>query len=141
MKLIKAAVLAGAAGGAAEIAWVGAYSSVSSTSGLEVARAVTSTIMPAAGALAIAPWLGIAIHMGLSLALGLLLAKLLLGFVRGAIMTGALAALACVWALNFLLVLPVVNPALVALMPLAVTLASKLLFGAALGWTLKRCAA
>lgn len=141
MKLIKAAVLAGAAGGAAEIAWVGAYSSVSATRGLEVAGAVTSTIMPAAGGLAAAPWLGIVIHMVLSVALGLLLAKLLLGFIRGAIVTGALAALACVWALNFLVVLPVLNPAFLTLMPLAVTLASKLLFGAALGWTLKRCAA
>lgn len=137
----KAALLAGAAGGTAEILWIAVYSSVSSTSALEVAREVTTTVLPAAADLAAAPLIGIAIHMVLSLALGLILAKMLLGIARSSLMTGALGALACVWALNFLVVLPVVNPGFVTLMPFAVTLASKLLFGAAFGWTLRRCPA
>jgi hypothetical protein len=74
--------------------------------------------------------------MVLSLGLGLILAKMLLGLARGSLMMAALGALAGIWALNFLVVLPAVNPAFVALMPFAVTLSSKLLFGAALGWTL-----
>ena len=138
---IKAALLAGTAGGSAEILWIAAYTRVTQTSGIDVAREVTATLFPAAAELATAPLLGIAIHMGLSLVLGLVLAKMLLGFARGSLMSAALAALACVWALNFLVVLPVANPAFVMLMPLAVTLASKLLFGAALGWTLRRCSA
>jgi hypothetical protein len=135
----RTALLAGTAGGAAEVLWIAAYSSGTQTRSLDVAREVTASLFPAAAELAAAPLLGIAIHMLLSLALGLVLAKLLLGWARGWLVTGAIAALACVWALNFLVVLPAVNPAFVTLMPLAVTLASKLLFGAALGWTLRRC--
>lgn len=137
MVRLKTALLAGAAGGVAEIAWVAAYSSVSPTEGLEVARAVTGTIAPAAAGLGAAPILGVAIHMVLAVALGLILAKVLLGLARGSLMVGALAALAAVWALNFLVVLPLVNPAFVTLMPFAVTLASKLLFGAAFAGTLR----
>jgi hypothetical protein len=137
-RFLEPALLAGAAGGTAEILWVAAYGSVSSTSGLEVARQVTATVLPGTAELAAAPLIGIAIHMLLSLALGLILAKMLLGFARGLWMKAALGVLACIWAVNFLVVLPALNPAFVTLMPLAVTLSSKLLFGAALGWTLQR---
>jgi hypothetical protein len=41
----------------------------------------------------------------------------------------AAAALAAVWAVNFLLILPSVNPAFTALLPPAATFVSKLLFG------------
>ena len=137
-RFLECALFGGAAGGTAEILWIAAYGSASPASALEVARGVTATVLPAAAELAAAPLIGIAIHMVLSLALGLILAKMLLGLARGSLMTGALGALACVWALNFLVVLPLVNPAFVTLMPFSVTLASKLLFGAALGWTLQR---
>lgn len=137
MQPIKAALLAGTAGGLAEIVWVAAYSSVSPTDGLEVARAVTATLLPAAAGLGAAPSIGVAIHMLLAVALGLILAKILLGLARGSVMVGALAALAAVWGLNFLVVLPLVNPAFVTLLPFAVTLASKLFFGAAFAGTLR----
>jgi len=42
-----------------------------------------------------------------------------------------LAALAGVWAFNFLVVLPIVSPAFVHIVPYAVSLTSKLLFGVA----------
>jgi hypothetical protein len=48
------------------------------------------------------------------------------------------ATLATIWAVNFLAVLPQINPAFVALMPSAVTLAGKVLFGATLAWVLQR---
>jgi hypothetical protein len=139
MKARNAALLAGVAGGAAEILWVAAYGLVSPASAPEVARQVTATVFPAASSLPAAPLLGIAIHMVLSLGLGLVLAKVLLGLARGALMSAALGAAAGIWALNFLVILPAVNPAFVTLLPLAVTLGSKLLFGAALGGTLKAC--
>ena len=138
---LKAALLAGAAGGSAEMLWIAAYGTLARTDALGVAREVTATVFPGAAGLAAAPLIGIAIHMLLSLALGLILAKMLLGFGRSSLMAAAVGALGCVWALNFLVVLPLVNPAFVTLMPFAVTLASKLLFGAAFGWTLKRCPA
>jgi len=42
-----------------------------------------------------------------------------------------LVALAAVWAVNFFVVLPVVSPAFIDIVPYAVSLMSKLLFGAA----------
>ena len=48
------------------------------------------------------------------------------------IFLAALAALAAVWAFNFLLLLPLINPAFVSLLPHPVTLVSKLLFGVAM---------
>ncbi len=139
---IEIALLAGFVGGAAEIAWVAFYSSVSDTSGAAVARAVAASVLPAAAELPMAPLLGIAIHMALSVALGLALAKILLGclvprYGNGALMPAALGALACIWALNFFIVLPMLNAAFLTLMPLAATLASKLLFGAAMAWVLQ----
>ncbi|HEX6268274.1 MAG TPA: hypothetical protein VFZ81_15420, partial [Burkholderiales bacterium] len=118
-----------------------AYSAAAPASGIEVARQVAATALPATAGLALAPVIGVAVHMALSIALGLALAKLLLGWLlsrhgRGALMAAALAALAAVWTVNFFVVLPLVNPAFVTLLPLAVTLASKLLFGMAMGWTL-----
>ena len=46
--------------------------------------------------------------------------------------------LAGIWALNFLLVLPVLNPRFVTLMPYAATLASKALFGLTMAAVLAR---
>jgi hypothetical protein len=136
-------LFAGLAGGSAEIAWVAAYASLAPASGFEVARGVTQTLVPGAGELGWAVMAGIAIHMALSMALAWLLAKPLLQgvarrFGEGALLPAALAALAAVWAINFLVVLPVLNPAFVELLPVPVSLASKLLFGAALASVLRR---
>jgi hypothetical protein len=129
MNRTTAAVLAGAAGGAAEILWI---AGVAPDAAADVAREVAATFSTGAGALA-----GVAIHMVLSVALGLAAAKLLLGLAPQARMVAAVSLLALVWALNFLVVLPLVNPAFVTLLPLGVTFGSKLLFGAVLGGTLQ----
>jgi hypothetical protein len=42
-----------------------------------------------------------------------------------------LPILACVWAINFFVVLPLISPAFVTLVPYPVSLVSKLLFGVA----------
>lgn len=125
------AVAAGAAGGAAEIFWIAAAAPAHAG---DVAQAIAATFYPGLQA---AGLIGVAIHMLLSVVLGLVLAKILLKVARGSLVTAAMAALAAVWVLNFLVVLPLVNPAFVTLLPFAVTLASKLLFGAAFGWTLR----
>lgn len=134
-RVVIAALFAGLCGGLAEIAWIALYSSATSTNGIEVARQVTVSFWPTAGEWTFAPVLGIAIHMALALALASALVPLLLRFAAqypgpGAVMAGATAALALVWAVNFFLVLPVLNPAFVTLMPYGATLTSKLLFGA-----------
>ena len=48
------------------------------------------------------------------------------------------AVLSAVWVFNFFVLLPVLNPGFAGLMPYGVTLASKLLFGVAMGWVLYR---
>jgi hypothetical protein len=138
---VAAAVSAGAAGGTAEMLWVAAYSAAAPASGLEVARQVAATVLPATAGLSSAPLIGVLIHMALSIALGLALAKLLLGRLAprhgcGALIAAALGTLAAVWAINFFVILPLLNPAFVTLLPFAVTLASKLLFGLAMGMAL-----
>jgi hypothetical protein len=139
---VAAAVWAGAAGGTAELLWVAAYSAATPASGIEVARQVAATALPATAGLASAPVIGVAVHMALSIALGVAVAKLLLGLLvptrhgGSALLAGALAVLAAVWAVNFFVILPLVNPAFVTLLPFAVTLVSKLLFGLAMGLAL-----
>lgn len=131
-------LLAGLAGGAAEVAWVGLYSNVMETGGMIVAQQVTASVVPAAAALPSAPLLGIAIHMLLSVALGLAFAATIWRLAAprlgsAAFMATAAGALALVWAFNFFVVLPVLNPAFVTLMPYGITLTSKVLFGIAMG--------
>lgn len=126
--------LAGFAGGLAEIVWVSLYGTVTGTPVAPVARGVVVSLFPALGAL---PWsiaLGILIHMVLAIGLGMGLALVFRfasrGFRIGESVFGlTLLALAGVWAVNFLIVLPHLNPAFVHILPYAVTLLSKLLFG------------
>lgn len=135
----KLILLAGLAGGAAEVLWVALYSGVTGTSAMAVARQVAASVWPAAADWASAPVLGIAIHMALALALAAAFVPFLLCFAArhpgpGTIMAGATAVLVLVWAVNFFLILPVLNPAFVTLMPYGTTLTSKLLFGATIAW-------
>jgi len=146
MQTIQSGIVAGAAGGAAEIAWVSLYAQATGANVVSVARSVTT----AAGVIAAMPdgagvvAAGIAIHMALAAGLGVALA---LAWRMLAPRLGAgtspyafvLAALATVWAVNFFLVLPVIGSDFVTLMPYPVTLASKLLFGVAAAEVLRRC--
>ena len=140
-------IIAGAAGGLAEIAWVTLYADATGGNASILARGVTS----AAGVGALLPEspviLGVAVHMMLAVTLGVALAyawrKLR---TRRFAATGPypfmLAALAGVWATNFFIILPIVSPAFVHVVPYAVSLTSKLLFGltaaAALRWQTDR---
>lgn len=141
-KLIGVALLAGLCGGLAEMGWIALYSSASSTSAVGVAREITATVFSTAAYAPWAPLAGIGIHLALSVVLGLAFLLALLGFSRTAptgpaVWISAVVALTGIWAVNFLWVLPALNPAFVTLMPYAVTLASKVLFAIAMAGVLQ----
>ncbi len=143
-RVIERGILAGAAGGLAEIIWVSIYSTVSGASAASVAYGVTT----AAGLTALFPSapaaVGIAIHMTLAVLLGVALACLWQGtagrFSLQGRFAGVLALLAAVWAVNFFVVLPAISPDFVHMVPYAVSLTSKLLFGLAAAETLRSSA-
>lgn len=146
-EVLRRGLIAGTAGGLAEIAWVTLYAGATGGDAAVLARGVTS----AAGLSALLPahpiGLGITVHMVLAMTLGLALA------VAGETLQRrrddslnpypfTLAVLGAVWAINFFVVLPVVSPAFVHLVPYAVSLTSKLLFGVAAAAALStHCAA
>jgi hypothetical protein len=115
-------LLAGAAGGLAEILWVMIYSAFTPVSAAVVAREVTASFFPALAAGSYGMWFGIGIHMALALLLGYAFAYLVWAL-----------TLAAVWTVNFFVVLPSLNPAFITLMPYSVTFASKMLFAVAMG--------
>ena len=139
--LLQPMLLAGIAGGLAELVWIMLYSSFTQASGSEVARQVAVTLFPALAQAPFAVALGVAIHFALSLALAAAFVWIVWRpFIRkrgvAATFAGAAVALAVIWAANFLVVLPHLNPDFVALMPYYATLFSKLLFGVAMAWAL-----
>jgi hypothetical protein len=139
---LQRAVLAGLFGGLAEALWVGWYASFSPLSGGEVARQITVSVIPAAADSPLAAVFGISIHFLLSVLLGLSFAWLIWRpFLRkrGVVGTllGSVAVLALVWLGNFFVVLPFLNPSFIVLMPYGVTLASKIMFGIAMGLVLQ----
>lgn len=134
--------IAGLAGGGIEIAWIATYMRLSGGGAAEVARGVTDTVLPNLVAPTAAVSLGIAIHMGLAIMLGIMVAVLvrsLLPRMSPALLEplAVVAILVLVWAINFFVVLPIINPAFVALVPYTASLVSKVLFGAAAGLALK----
>jgi len=81
-------------------------------------------------------------HLALSLALGLgfaLMLRLIFATRPAAqtIWAAALLTLAGIWAVNFLLILPAINPAFVTLMPYGAALISKILFAIAMAGVLQ----
>lgn len=129
-RVLTIGVLAGLAGGAAEIAWISLYAALTGSDAAAVARGVTDTVGIGTASPAAA---GVAIHMALAAMLGLVVAAAiaptrLRGVTLYAVLTGVLAA---VWAVNFLIVLPFVNPAFVGIVPMVVSFVSKLAFGVA----------
>ena len=131
--------LAGLAGGLAEVAWIWTYAAATNSDAALVARGVTDTVGFGQTA---APGLnGVAIHMGLAAVLGVGVALAIRSVavdLRGVRLYAAItAALAVVWAVNFLFVLPLINPQFVDLIPYAVSFISKVLFGLAAAATLQ----
>lgn len=128
--------LGGIAGGLTEMAWVSAYGAAKGLPLLPIARGIVESVIPQAAASAWAPALGIAIHLLLAVMLGIGLALMIRKVANTwlgsqAEFGVAVTALLAVWAVNFLIVLPNLNPAFVGLLPYSVTLISKLLFGLA----------
>lgn len=133
---LRPGALAGLAGGAAEVAWVLLYSGLGNTDGTAVARGITATFSSAAGASSVSASLGVAIHMGIAIVLGMAVAvaaRALLPHSRSALLEPCfvVASLVGVWAFNFHVLLPLINPEFVHLLPLAASLASKVIFGVA----------
>ena len=128
-KILKTGLLIGLVGGAAEVAVVYAYAAVTGADAAAVAGGVAASFGISPGVVT-----GVAIHMLLAAGLGAGLYAVMRALPAGARSFGAapfmLGSLAAVWAINFFVVLPVVNPLFVHLLPYGITLASKLAFGA-----------
>jgi hypothetical protein len=134
--VVRRGVIAGAAGGVAEIVWIVLYAFATGSSAANVAQAVTAAagmngVLPAAPA-----FLGVLVHMTLAVLLGIALAGLWqmlcdARFSQTGMALSVVASLAGIWAVNFFVVLPLVSPSFVHLLPYPVTLISKILFGAA----------
>lgn len=141
---IKRAVVAGAAGGAAEIVWVSLYAALTGGDAALIARGVTTAVGVNALLPDTAVSMGVAVHMVLAVLLGVPVVMLWQAFGKRLGLAGGyaavLAALACVWAINFFVLLPLVSPPFITMLPYAVSLTSKLLFGLAAAETLRRFA-
>lgn len=144
LEVARLGAIAGAAGGLAEIAWITCYAATTGGNAAMLARGVTT----AAGVTALLPSVsvtfGVVIHMALAVMLGVVLA-----YVWRVLSAGSRAestnpypftlfALASIWVINFFVVLPIVSPAFIHLVPYAVSLTSKLLFGLAAAEVLRR---
>lgn len=134
-------LLAGLAGGIIEVLWVMAWSAVTPLQATAVAHEVTRTVLPGMAETSSATEIGLIIHLAISLALGVIFVwafgKRLARYYGGAgILAGSVTLLILIWTINFMVVLPALNPGFVALMPSAVTLGSKILFGLAMATVL-----
>jgi hypothetical protein len=132
--MLRLGVTAGLAGGAAEIAWVAIYGAITGTPVGAVARGVTTALLPDLADVRFIGAIGIALHMLLAVVLGIaVVAAFRAPLLRrvGAWPQSMLVVLAlgAVWSFNFLVVLPRLDPDFLVLLPMVVTLASKLLFG------------
>jgi hypothetical protein len=121
-------------GGAIEVGWIALYQYVAGHESAAVARGVTQSLIPNLATAPAAIPLGVAIHMGLAVLLGLTVAifvRKLLPRIVGTAMEPAVVVgmLIGVWAVNFFVILPMINPAFVTLVPYGVSLVSKVLFG------------
>lgn len=140
-RTISTGIAAGLAGGAAEVAWIALYASLSGADAAAVASGVTITLFPALAANSATVSLGIALHMGIAVLLGAVIAVALrtgIPRIAGTIVEplAVIGLLVAIWAMNFLVVLPVVSPEFVELVPLGVALTSKVLFGTAAAFVL-----
>ena len=142
INLVRTGVFAGLSGGVAEIVWIALYKNIAGGNAASVAQGVTETLFPNIQSTAIAVPLGIFIHMSIAVALGMAIAILVRSWlpqtearlIEPVVVIGLLSA---IWAVNFYLILPAVNPAFVTLVPYSVSLISKVLFGCAAALTLQ----
>lgn len=133
-EIMKRGLLAGIAGGSAEIAFLIAIAALTNISAINVAVGVSASFSIAAFSPTMLALVGIVIHLALASVLGVAVA---VGYhaVAGQFISGiyvyavVLMALIIVWAFNFLFLLPIINPAFVRLVPYPISFASKVLFG------------
>lgn len=143
-RLFGTGLLAGLAGGTAEILWIGLVAPATGQDGAAISRGVTETVLPWLAEPALALAVGIAIHMGLAVLLGLAIAFAL----RAALparLHGSLAefgtvvlVLVGVWGFNFFVALPALNPHFLDLVPYWTAFVSKALFGVAAAMVILR---
>ena len=143
LETIRHGVVAGAAGGLAEIGWVTLYAGATSADPATFASGVTT----AAGLSALFPAapvaVGVTVHLALAVTLGIALSfgwRALSSHRLDAagLFPLVLAALVAVWTVNFFAVLPIIGPAFIHLAPYPVSLMSKVLFGLAAAEALRR---
>jgi len=145
-EIVRYGVLAGIAGGFAEILWIAGYGALTGTDSAEVARGVTTIVgaaFPVTLMITQPVASGIAIHMIIAVGLGIALvffwhALAERRFAAVDPYSFMFAALAIVWGINFFVVLPQIGPSFTELVPYPVSLMSKLLFGLAAAAVLKR---
>lgn len=133
---LRVGAVAGLAGGAAEIAWILLYSGLGTVDGNSVAQGVTATFSDSVAVSSAGVTLGVLIHMMIAIVLGIaiaLVSRKILPQVRSVLLEPCfvVTGLVGVWAVNFYLLLPVINPDFVHLLPLEASLASKVFFGIA----------
>lgn len=137
----KAGCIAGFAGGLAEVAVMGVYSVVSGLSGMTILSLITATFAPDAFASgSLGAFDGLMIHFALSITIGAAFGILQYFIHKNyssvsypLVAISGSAILVCIWAFNFFVLLPEVNQAFVAYVPLAPSFVSKLSFGLSLG--------
>ena len=143
---VRQGALLGTTGGLVEIAWIGSFGLLAGSDTAEVARVISATVgwaLPSISLAAAPVFYGIVVHMLAAAGLGVAL-MFLWRWVAARPSRGVnefsfmAAALAMIWAFNFFVVLPSINPAFadlqrvfVDLVPYPASLASKLLFGVA----------
>ncbi len=134
---MKDTMLMGLAGGMAEVVLVLMYCFFTNTSvsyvGYEITHSIFTGPAPSVGL----AWLGLFIHFALSslVAIGFVsvFRGILIKLSKRAMLMLSMSVLACIWAINFFMVLPMINPTFVTIMPLGFTLLSKLAFGFCMG--------
>jgi hypothetical protein len=131
---VKVGAIAGLAGGAAEIGWISIYQNVVGHESSALAAGVTQSVIPGLAPTPLGVPLGVSIHMVLAILLGVAIAMLVKAFmprIVGTLMEPVVVIimLAGVWAANFFILLPMINPEFVLLVPYGASFVSKMLFG------------
>lgn len=136
---LKGGVAGGLAGGVAEIVFMAVYCLVSGKSGASILSLVTFTFSDRGFAFGpLGAYSGVLIHLALSILIGISfsIAMFLIDnnkesatrtvFSAAVLLTG-------IWAFNFFILLPRINPEFVAMVPAKAAFFSKFLFGLSLG--------
>lgn len=142
-RAVKYGVLAGIAGGTAEIVWISATSILANISATNVAYGVVASVGLGIAPSTLSVLVGVAIHMAVAVALGIAVSVACFALfgrtLQGAALYGLVVmALVGDWAFNFLVLLPLINPAFVEAVPYPISFLSKLLFGLAAAEVLRR---